>query len=120
MGQLRTAEHEAQLLLTRRGDALQRLEQALEQSRREIHSLPGRTASSLADDDGGSRRFYKCIADASVTEALETSQEVEVVGKCFAGETVEALETRITADRRMRIRSSQGWLSVVASTGTVG
>jgi hypothetical protein len=54
-----------------------------------------------------------------VTTALETSSDVVIAGKCFAGETVEALETRTTADGRVRIRISTGWLSVVASNGKI-
>ena len=118
VARLRAADQEAKLQLKSRDDLLARQQESLEQARADIHKIVQRGEGAFTKESH-ERRFYKCVSDAVVTTALETSSDVVIAGKCFAGETVEALETRTTADGRVRIRISTGWLSVVASNGKI-
>ena len=115
VARLRAANEETKLQLKRRDDILARQQASLDHARADIDEIEKRTQGTDCHD----RQFYKCISDVVVTTALETSTDVVIAGKCFAGETVEALETRTTADGRVRVRISTGWLSVVASNGKV-
>eukprot|EP01051_Picozoa_sp_SAG22_P010897 SAG22_NODE_1010_length_6043_cov_2.870962_3_plen_917_part_00 len=85
-----------------------------------LSSAGGWAAWSQTDAQLGIRR-YRVVSDALVTSKLEppAGQSPEVVTMCHRGELLAALDSATTAAGQTRVRTAEGWISVVSNNGTV-
>ena len=71
-------------------------------------------------DASAAQALYRCVSRAAATETLEFDARAAVAKHCFQpGEFVQALQHDRTASGGQRVRTANGWVSLVAARGTV-